>query len=85
MYICHIDEPTLICYYSLKSVPYSDFLIIYLILFASLFLIANTWDFAGGPVVKSLPANTRDMGLTPDVGRFHILVVGATKPVYHKY
>ena len=29
-------------------------------------------DFLGGPVVKSLPANTKDMGLVPGPGRSHM-------------
>ena len=29
--------------------------------------------FPGGPVVKNLPANAGDMGLTPGPGRFHML------------
>ena len=29
-------------------------------------------DFSGGPVVKNLPANTGDMGLSPGPGRFHM-------------
>ena len=30
-------------------------------------------DFAGGPVVKNLPANEGDMSLTPGPERFHML------------
>ena len=30
------------------------------------------WDFPGGTVDKSLPANAGDMGLIPGPGRFHI-------------
>ena len=30
-------------------------------------------DFPGGPVVKHLPANIRDIGSAPGLGRFHIL------------
>lgn len=29
-------------------------------------------DFLGGPVVKSVPANTKDMGLVPGPGRSHL-------------
>ena len=29
-------------------------------------------DFPGGPVVKTLPANAGDMGLTSDPGRFQV-------------
>ena len=29
-------------------------------------------NFTGGPVVKSLPANTGDMGSIPGLGRFHM-------------
>ena len=29
--------------------------------------------FPGGSVVKNLLANAGDMGLTPDLGRFHML------------
>ena len=29
-------------------------------------------DFPGGAVVKNLPANTRDMGLSPGPGRSHM-------------
>ena len=29
-------------------------------------------DFAGGPVVKNLPANAGDTGLIPGLGRFHM-------------
>ena len=28
--------------------------------------------FPGGPVVKNPPANARDMGSVPDLGRFHM-------------
>jgi len=31
-------------------------------------------DFPGGLVVKILPASTGDMGLIPDLRRFHILL-----------
>ena len=31
------------------------------------------WDFAGGPLVRNLPANAGDMGLVRGPGRFHIL------------
>ena len=30
-------------------------------------------DFFGGPVDKNMPANAGDMGLTPSLGRFHML------------
>ena len=30
-------------------------------------------DFPGGPVVKNLPVNARDMGSIPGLGRFHML------------
>ena len=30
-------------------------------------------DFPGGAVVKNLPANAGDMGLSPDPGRSHML------------
>ena len=30
-------------------------------------------DFPGGPVVKNLPANEGDMGLSPGPERFHML------------
>jgi len=29
-------------------------------------------DFPGGPVVKNLPVNTRDMGSIPGLGRSHM-------------
>ena len=29
-------------------------------------------DFPGGPVVKNLPANVGDLGLTPGLGRYHM-------------
>ena len=29
-------------------------------------------DFPGGPVVKNLPANARDMGSIPGLERFHM-------------
>ena len=29
-------------------------------------------DFPGGPVVKNTPAKAGDMGLIPDLGRFHM-------------
>ena len=31
----------------------------------------SSWDFPGGPVVKTPPANAGDMGSIPDPGRFH--------------
>ena len=33
-------------------------------------------DFPGGVVVKSLPANAGDMGLSPDPGESHMLQSG---------
>ena len=30
------------------------------------------WDFPGGAVVESLPANAGDMGLIPGPGRSHM-------------
>ena len=30
------------------------------------------WDFPGGSVVKNLPANTRDTGWSPGLGRSHM-------------
>lgn len=31
-----------------------------------------TWDFPGGPVAESLPANAGDMGSIPGLEGFHI-------------
>ena len=31
-------------------------------------LKSNEWDFPGGPVVKTLPSNARDVGLIPGWG-----------------
>ena len=31
-----------------------------------------TWDFSGGPVVKSPPDSAGDTGSIPGLGRFHI-------------
>ena len=33
----------------------------------------NTWDFPGGVVVKNLPANAGNMGLSPGPRRSHML------------
>ena len=30
------------------------------------------WDVPGGKVERNLPANERDMGSIPDLGRFHM-------------
>ena len=30
------------------------------------------WDFPGGPVIGSPPANSGDMGLIPGLGGFHL-------------
>ena len=35
--------------------------------------IKEHWDFPGGPVVKNPLTNTREMGLMPGQGRFHVL------------
>ena len=32
----------------------------------------NEWGFPGGAVVKNLPANAGDMGLSPGPGRSHM-------------
>ena len=40
-------------------------------------------DVSGGTVDKNQPANTRDTGSIPDLGRFHMR--GATKPTHHSY
>ncbi|KAI4537061.1 hypothetical protein MG293_013264 [Ovis ammon polii] len=46
----------------------------------------NNWNkgFPGGSVVKSLPARAGDVGLIPDLGRFH-MQSKAAKPVLHSY
>ena len=33
---------------------------------------ADSWDFPGGPVVRSLPASAEDVGLSTGLGRFHM-------------
>ena len=33
---------------------------------------AGSWDFPGGPVVRSLPASAEDVGLSTGLGRFHM-------------
>ena len=33
----------------------------------------KNWDFPGGAVVKNPPANAGDMGLSPGLGRSHML------------
>ena len=38
----------------------------------SLLKLSVTLDFPGGPVVKNLPANAGDMGLTSGPGRSHM-------------
>ena len=35
------------------------------------FKITLCWDFPGGTVVKNLPANAGDVGLSPGLGRSH--------------
>ena len=42
-------------------------------LFFFLILFDRKKDFPGGPVVKNLPVNARDVGSTSDLGRFHML------------
>jgi len=37
-------------------------------------LISIKRDFPGGSVVKNPPANVGDLGLTPDLGRSHMLL-----------
>ena len=32
----------------------------------------GSWDSPGDPVVKNLPANAGNMGLTPGPGRYHL-------------
>ena len=34
-------------------------------------LRSSKQDFPGGPLVKNLPANARDMGLIPDLAKSH--------------
>ena len=34
--------------------------------------IQGSWDFPGGAVVESLPANAGDMGSSPGLGRSHM-------------
>ena len=36
-------------------------------------LSTHIQGFPGGSVVKNPPANAGDMGLIPDLGRFHVL------------
>ena len=43
----------------------------------------HIWGFPGGVVVKNLPANAGDRGLSPGPGRSHM--PGTTKPVCHNY
>ena len=35
--------------------------------------IPTIWGFPGGTVVKNPPANAGDPGLSPGLGRFHVL------------
>jgi len=35
-------------------------------------LLNGYWGFPRGSVVKNLPANAGTVGLTPDLGRFHL-------------
>ena len=35
--------------------------------------ISKSRDFPGGTVVKNLPANAGDMGVSPGLGRYHML------------
>ena len=35
--------------------------------------VYTCWDFPGGAVVKNLPANAEDTGLSPGPGRCHML------------
>ena len=43
-------------------------------------LRSSKQDFPGGPLVKNLPANARDMGLIPGPGRFHMLQLSLCSP-----
>ena len=36
-------------------------------------VLKNFNDFPGGPVVKNLPANAREVGLIPCLGKFRLL------------
>ena len=36
-------------------------------------LLMLPWDFPGGAVVENLPANAGDTGLSPGLGRSHML------------
>ena len=36
------------------------------------FLKGGNWDYPGGAVVKNPPANARDTGLIPGLGRSHM-------------
>lgn len=51
--------------------PFVFHLLIYLILNVDVKHFFE--DFAGGSVVKILPASVGDIGLTPGSGRFHML------------
>ena len=33
---------------------------------------ADTWNFTGSSVIKTLPPNAGDMGSIPDLGGFHM-------------
>ena len=35
-------------------------------------IIKTMWDFPGGAVVKNLPANAGDTGLSPGPGGYHM-------------
>ena len=35
-------------------------------------VVERMWDFPGSTVVKNLPANARDMVLSPGLGRYHM-------------
>ena len=49
----------------------------------------DTGDFPGGAVVKNLPANARDMGLSPGPGRSHmpeqLTSLRTLEPASHSY
>ena len=38
----------------------------------NVYIKKDLWDFPGGAVVKNLPANAGDMGLSPGPGRSHM-------------
>ena len=73
LYILHINPSLVITFANIFSHSVGCLFILSMVSFPLKKKAFNFRDFPGGAVVKNLPANAGDKGLSPGPGRSHML------------